>query len=359
MMGKNKSIYVLGYLGYETSKVIYGGQLTKTRYLYKQLLDEFGENNVHYIDTSNWKKNGFRLLIKIIKHSRKMDVVVLAPNRSGMKVLFPLFAFLKRIYKFKIVYPVIGSWIGGLLKKDKMLLWGFRCIDLVLPETEGLKEELSGLTSAEIIVQPTASLRVPIAEQYICNGYELEKYYFCTFSRVTKQKGIEDAIKGINRANELLVTKKCYLDIWGYVDDEYKEEFERLLKNNSEYVRYRGEIDINSIDDTVTQTLREYYMMIFPTYYPGEGYPTSIVEAYMSALPVIASDWKYNKEIVIDGITGKIVKVNDIVNLSETIKDMVDNPTIVIDMKRKCLEVGKNHRPKEIMKEMIKWIRSE
>lgn len=358
-MNKCKAIYIVGYLGYETSTLIYGGQLTKTRYVYKQLSKEFGIDNVHYIDTSGWKKRGFGIFLRILREAKNIDVLVLAPNRSGMKILFPLFTILKKLYKFRIVYPVIGSWIPSLLEKNKLLLWGFKGIDLVLPETEGLKKELSKYTKSEISVQPTASLRIPINESDICEGYEEGDFYFCTFSRVTKEKGIEEAIEGINIANEKLTEKKCYLDIWGYIDAEYKERFDSILKDNNEYIRYKGEIDINLNDYAVTSILKNYYMLLFPTYYPGEGYPTTVVEAYMSALPVIASDWKYNNELIKDGCTGRLVDTKNAEDLSNKIVEMVNNPSIVSDMKKRCLLLGKQHKPEVVMRDMIDWIRSE
>ena len=50
--------------------------------------------------------------------------------------------------------------------------------------------------------------------------------------------------------------------------------------------------------------------MIFPTYYVGEGFPGTIIDAFSSGIPDIATDWRYNSEIVQNGKTGYIYKLN-------------------------------------------------
>ena len=47
--------------------------------------------------------------------------------------------------------------------------------------------------------------------------------------------------------------------------------------------------------------------MLLPTHFFTEGLPGSIVDAYISGIPVIVTEWKHAREFVDDGLTGYII----------------------------------------------------
>ena len=49
--------------------------------------------------------------------------------------------------------------------------------------------------------------------------------------------------------------------------------------------------------------------MLFPTLI--DGIPGSIIDAYISSLTVVATNWEYSHEIIDDNINGFIVPYND------------------------------------------------
>lgn len=63
---------------------------------------------------------------------------------------------------------------------------------------------------------------------------------------------------------------------------------------------YKGELQPSE----VVLTLKQYDVLIFPSHYEGEGCPGILVEALSVGLPIIASNWKYNDEFIIDGVNG-------------------------------------------------------
>ena len=50
--------------------------------------------------------------------------------------------------------------------------------------------------------------------------------------------------------------------------------------------------------------LENVIALVFPSHYDGEGCPGILVEALSASLPIIASDWKYNSEFVVNGDNG-------------------------------------------------------
>ena len=60
--------------------------------------------------------------------------------------------------------------------------------------------------------------------------------------------------------------------------------------------------------------------MLFPTCYRGEGFTGAVLESMMAGVPVIATDWKYNSEIVKDGETGLICGSQSAENVYQAIQ---------------------------------------
>ena len=65
-----------------------------------------------------------------------------------------------------------------------------------------------------------------------------EPYKLCTFSRVMKEKGIEDAIDAVRSVNAHFGRTVYTLDIFGQVDAGYEERFSELKKSFTSKISY-------------------------------------------------------------------------------------------------------------------------
>lgn len=99
------------------------------------------------------------------------------------------------------------------------------------------------------------------------------------------------------------------IDFYGEIIDEY---YEQNLKNEPN-MRYCGILD----SPHIIPTLQNYDALIFPSHYEGEGCPGILIEGMAAGIPIIASDWKYNSEFVINGENGYLCqpfKVDDYIS---------------------------------------------
>lgn len=351
-MENRKKIGLVGYLGYAVSNPIIGGQMSKTRGILKELERTY-PNQIISVDTSNWKKEIVALLAQCLHVARHCDVVIIMPNKNGIKFILPFFALFKGLYKYSLVYPIVGGWLTELLKKYGYLSKLIRKVDYLLPETKQLKEELSEFTTASMDVMPIFSTRTPLKKEELELDSE-RSYNFCTFSRVTPAKGIDDAIEAIAKVNKEKRGITCKLDVWGPIEDGYAEHYQELFDNYGEFVSYRGILAGNE----GLKKLAHYYMLLFPTYYAGEGFPTTICESLMAGLPVIASDWRFNNEIVEDGETGYLVAVHDIEALANMVQYAIEHDDVIKDMKLMCLKASERFIPEKVMFNLNEWINS-
>ena len=344
----DKKIGLVGYLGYSVDKPIIGGQMSKTRGILQELNKKY--ENVVSIDTSNWKKEKAKLIKECWKMVRSCNVIIIMPNKNGIKFILPFFAKFKKYFKYKLAYPVVGGWLTGLLKTKKYLAKSIKNVDYILPETVALATELEQYFSNKIDVMPVFSTRTPISEDKLPQNYD-EPFTFSTFSRVTPEKGIDEAIRAIELVNSKSSSIRCKLEVWGPIEEGMEEHYAKLFKEKAEFVCYKGVFDGNTLEE-----FSNYYMMLFPTYYPGEGFPISICESYMAGLPVIASDWRFNKELIEEGNTGFIIPVHDVRTYAEKVDYCIDNVDLIKKMHTECLKKGSEFQPERIMKNLIDWI---
>ena len=75
----------------------------------------------------------------------------------------------------------------------------------------------------------------------------------------------------------------------------------------------------------------------------GEGFPGVIIDAFISGLPVIASDWNLNSEIIEDGINGFLIEPKDANALAEKMIWVMDHRDQLEEIRKNNLEKAKGY----------------
>lgn len=289
-------ISICGHFG--QNEELLNGQTIKTKNIYNALVDIYGKNEINIIDSYNWKKRPINFLFECINGVRKSKNIIMLPAHNGVKVFVPLFTIVNYFYKRKIFYIVIGGWLPEFLENRKILLKRMRKINKIFVETRLMKLKLNekGLKNVEIL--PNFKDIEPIKENEL--KFEFNKpYKVCTFSRVMKEKGIEDAIEVVKQINEERHEILYTLDIYGKIDKNYEDKFNEIMKDTPYYIQYKGCINSNES----VETIKDYYFLLFPTKFKTEGIPGTIIDAYFAGVPVISAGWENANEIIDDGIT--------------------------------------------------------
>jgi glycosyltransferase involved in cell wall biosynthesis len=112
---------------------------------------------------------------------------------------------------------------------------------------------------------------------------------------------------------------KFSVDFYGPIDADYSE-FEPSIKG-IDNVNYKGFL---ILDKAGYDTLSQYSMMLFPTFWSGEGFPGIVIDAFTAGLPVLASDWNFNSDLIEDGVTGMIIPHQNQQALTEAMRQVID-----------------------------------
>lgn len=319
------------------------GQKDKTKSVYAALAKALGESNVATLDTRGWKKNPLKMLIQCKKLITKCENVIMLPATNGLKV-FPLFfAILNTFYQRRLHYVVVGGWLARFIENKSFLMKLLKKLHGIYVEIPSMKSDLSAMGFNNVFVMPNFRETVILTpeELYFPDG---EPYRVCTFSRICYSKGIEDAIEAVRYVNQSLGRVACTLDIYGLPDEDYKERFEELQKDFEDYITYKGYVSGTA---NSSSELRTCFAMLFPTWYAGEGFAGTVVDAFCTGVPIIATDWKYNKEVISHGKNGIIYSVNEREKLKEILLDAVQNPDKLNAMRADCLRHAQELSPQK------------
>ncbi len=339
-----KKIGICGSFGGKKGSL--DGQTVKTKIITEELEYIYGENKILKIDTFGGVKRIFYVLFKLFGFLFKCDNVMVLPAHNSLRLVAPFLYYAKKISKCKTHYIVIGGWLPEFLVQKKWLKKYISAFDNVLVETNGMKEKLQKIISANISVMPNCKHLNILTEDELIFDFA-EPYSLCTFSRVSKQKGIEDAVRAVTNINKKLGRTAYTLDIYGQIDSDQTEWFENLKNKFPEYIKYCGTVPFNKS----VETLKDYFALLFPTYYSGEGFPGTIIDALAAGVPVIASNWKYNGEIVSDDV-GFIF--NSKQEFEKILYDATFDISKINGMRKACIKKSENYNAKRVVQEFAK-----
>ena len=324
------------------------GQTVKTKIMTQELQRVFGENNIHKVDTHGGVKKSISLCFKCIKTIKTSENIIILPAQNGLRMIAPILYIFNIFYKRTLLYNVIGGWLPEFLYDKKILSRMLRSFNRIYVETYSMKHKLKDLEFNNVEVIPNCKY-LNILDSDLLHYSKENIIKVCTFSRVMKEKGIEVAVNAVKNLNEKLNWNIFYLDIYGQIDENQLEWFKRLENDFSETVVYKGTVPF----DKSVDVLKVYDALLFPTFYEGEGFAGTLIDAMAAGVPIIASDWRYNAEIVKEGINGKIIKES----LEDEMMYMYNNLNEWNIMKKSCLKEAEKYMPEVALEVMTKYLR--
>lgn len=345
---KRKKIGIIGHFGGEEKFL--DGQTIKTKILHEELcrLDKY---DIIVVDTYYFKKSKIRLLKDTLKCLAKCELVFILVSGGGMKIYFPILYYWNKLFGIKVIHDVIGGSLPNHVRANKNCGKYLNSFYLNLVESVSMKNELENLGIDNSVYFPNFKRLSRVEENNIYYGRD-DVFEFCTFSRVTREKGVEDAINAVEKINSDAGRTVCKLDIYGEIDVSYKERFTQVMADASEAVVYKGLIEYGRS----VESINNYYALLFPTYWDGEGFAGTVIDAYFSALPVIATDWNINSEIIPHMECGIVYPDDKIKNLEEAILWSIDNKEKMHQMKRNCLKKSMEYDVDVLMGKLMEYI---
>jgi len=328
------NILVLGYFGYVTDQI--DGQTIKTRNIYN-LLESKKEfvDTLHYFDTQRFKYNKFSIINMFWKIFCCNKLVYL-PAHNNLNYIFPLIFFICYFMRIKILYFVVGGWLADYLKKKPIHAFLLKRIYKIFSESKEVRKKLIveyGFENVEVFPNFRIHSFVP--------SMNINKNFFkiVFMARINRMKGLESVfrlatdVERYQKSNRLIS-----IDFYGPLDEKDKDYFLKEIEKFN-FVSYKGIL----APEMIYHTLENYDLSILPTRYLTEGFPGTILDSYISGVPVVVSRWNYASEFVDHGKTGYIFDLDKEEKFYDYVEKIYNNNETLIHMKKNAFEKSKSY----------------
>ena len=285
------------------------------------------KKNLMTLDTENWKKQPL-LLIKILVTlilRRKAQYIISTNSASAYKVLILL-----KFLKIKnVLYWVIGGSLADNIENGKYQIEAYKNIRQIIVEGDNMRKKMHKLGLKNVITVPNFKSITYIPRK----SYSSTKTKFVFLSRIIPQKGCSYIIDVVKTLSDMGYNNRFQVDFYGPIDNGYKQLFEESIKDINN-INYNGFLDLRNIKNY--DVLSNYDVMLFPTYWAGEGFPGIAIDALIAGLPIIATDWNMNSEIIKNNQSGFLIPPHDKSALAEAMIKCIENKETVNNMSRYC-----------------------
>ena len=274
--------------------------------------------------------------------------IILSTSAKNVYGMLKLFKALR--VRRDIIHWVIGGAFGKHVQEGRFRADIFNLVRYNLVQCKGMIAELeaAGVTNAKFV-----SNFKPIT--YYAGRKASDKLRFVFLSRIMPDKGCDYLLGAIQMLNEKGLQDKFVVDFYGKIDASYQKTFMQKL-NDLDNANYNGLLDLRTNEGY--DTLATYHAMVFPTYWKGEGFAGVFIDAFIAGLPVLASDWAYNAEILSGEQLGLVYATHDVTALANTMEKCIEGEIDLIGMaKRARTEAVKYQADRVMTEEYLKSIK--
>lgn len=310
----SRTILFIGGVGGHSS---FGGELTKN----KEFLHYLKENGFHLrvVDTYQARKHLWKLMslpLLLLRFPRAK--LVISTSLGNIYWLIRYFSIIKS--KRRIVYWGIGGMFPSQVESGGFDRNVLSILDTIVVEGEAMRQTLLRCGLENVLVVPNfKTIPTVVHRKQVPTDSELIRFVF--LSRIQPEKGVGYILDAVDVLNGIPECQGRFtVDFYGGIDPGYETNFRTRLSKLGN-VTYKGKLDLRSTQGY--ECLSTYHVMLFPTYWAGEGFPGVVIDAYIAGLPIIASDWSLNKEFIADGETGVIIPVHNLQALVDAMMSFI------------------------------------
>lgn len=211
-----------------------------------------------------------------------------------------------------------------------------RCCAPFIHRFIALSRDLEGWLADEVRINPKKIIQ-------LYNGVETEYFHSAGVEkrqRYSMPAGFADSscmvigtVGRLEPVKDQLTLARAFIELW-QKESAWQDRLRLVLLGDGS-LRPRIETLLNEAGlrqqvwlagrrDDVAEILRELDIFVLPSL--GEGISNTILEAMASGLPVVATNVGGNPELVEEGVTGRLVPLNEPVAMADALRAYLKNP---------------------------------
>lgn len=339
-----KQVLFVGWVNQGKAPV--DGETTKNQYIIAELRKHCKVTVLDFYQKNRHPWIYFQALWAfIIQPKATIILSTSAKNVYGMLKLF------KALHvRRDIIHWVIGGAFGKHVQEGRFRADIFNYVKYNLVQCKGMIAELesAGVTNARFVSNFKPITYYPNLEKAIAGRKASDKLRFVFLSRIMPDKGCDYLLEAIQILNRKGLQDKFVVDFYGKIDASYQETFIQKV-NKLDNANYNGLLDLRTNEGY--EILATYHAMLFPTYWKGEGFAGVFIDAFIAGLPVLASDWAYNAEILSGEQLGLVYATHDVIALANTIEKCIEGEIDLIGMALRARNEAAKYQADRVMTE--------
>lgn len=300
------------------------------------------------VDFKDWRKHPWvfvQLLWNLVVH--KDETLIMSTSTQNT---YPMMKLMKRIgWNQNTVHWVIGGTLGDKTNQGifQPSVIGYMKHTLVESSLMVKQLEECGIKGVKQVPNFKPITYYPKLSQKQENGFSR----FVFLSRIMPEKGCDYIMEAARLLNEDGYKDRFCIDFYGKVDETYRDVFLKKV-DDMDNVKYAGFLNLR--ENNGYDKLSTYDIMLFPTYWKGEGMAGVFIDAFISGVSMILTDWAHNKAFVEEGVTGLFIPVHDVVALKDKMRECIDGKYDLNVMAKNCQEHSDHFNiEKVITKELL------
>ena len=346
-MSKSEAI-IIGWIN--KGKPADCGETMKNQLMIRKL-EELGIR-CRQIDFKNWKRHPwvfFQLVWDIVVH--RDNTLVLSTSASNIYLMIEI---LKKLnWKVNCIHWVIGGNLQECINDGKYQADVLDYATRTLEESSVMVDKLTAQGLHNVIQVPNFK-PIKYYPNITTKIKEKKKLYFVFLGRIIPEKGIDYILEAACQLNKMGLQNKFLIDFYGKIDDSYESSFKErvdLIPN----VNYQGFLNLG--ENEGYDKLSTYDMMLFPTYWKGEGFAGVFIDSFVSGVPMIVSDWAHNRQFLKESETALFVPVHDVTALYEKMYECIEGRYDLGKMAKCCQREAERYNVDNVMtKDLLKKV---
>lgn len=301
------------------------GETMKNQLFLKRFNELF--EKVIPVDTFQWQKHPWCLvkMFFVLLFNPNAKVIISASGASRFLLNFlDVFPINKNVY-----FWVVGGNMAEAIEAGRFKVSVLKKVKLILVQGKPMVSELNAMGLTNVMYVPNSKPIIFFPSFDKKTGIDCFRFVF--LSRIHPDKGIKEIYDATEMLDAAGYKGKYLVDFFGSKDAGYAKVFDAMMEKK-ESLNYKGYMDLTT--KSGYEQLSTYNMMLFPTYWGGEGFPGVVIDANIAGVPIIASDWNLNSDVIIDGKTGFIIPPKDASSLFDSMKYVLDHP-------QECIQMGR------------------
>ena len=345
-----KEVIFVGWISKGSVPVV--GETVKNQYIIEELKKYC---KVTELDFYQKNKHPWIYLQAVWAFSRHPHASIVISTSA--KNVYAILRLMKGLgLKRHIIHWVVGGAFPQLVKEGRFKADVFNYVSLNLVQCKDMIDQLkeAGINNGKYVSNFKRIEYYPDLEQALKIRFQEKVIRFVFLSRVHPAKGCDYIVQAVKNLNTSGYNGKFIVDFYGKFDKAYKEDFLKSIMGVTN-IAYKGMLNLK--EPTGYDILATYHAMLFPTFHPSEGFAGIFIDAFIAALPVLASNWAYNAECIENGRLGVIYPTHDVAAIEQVMKDCIDGKTDLAHIARNAREEASKYEAKNVLnRECIKGL---